>query len=202
VKFIAIIWLLALSALAQKAASSSGALNSFTSPDGSFRITYPQILVRCELRPNGDGYDWAQSDCLSYHPVCGDQPVPGQPIICIAYPQNEHTGNGTFEAAAFSVGESNGSEKVCLTGERRIKDVIIGGIKFKGFLSGDGGMSQSRTIRSYMAFHKGKCYDLAIWVATADAGAFDPPARELSKADWAEIDGRLNEVRDSFRFLK
>lgn len=37
---------------------------------------------------------------------------------------------------------------------------------------------------------------------TANAQVFDPPARELSKEDWDEVYGKLNQTRDSFRFRK
>src|SRR5262249_23195351 len=157
----AAIWVLAISALAQKTGPSVGMLNSFTSSDGSFRITYPQMLIRCELQPNADAYMWAQSACSSYIPVCGDKPIPGQPIICIAYPHNEHTNTPTFEAATLSIDETDDSEKACLSGERKIADATIGGIRFRGFSTMDGAMNQNRYVRSYTTFHNGKCYGLA-----------------------------------------
>jgi hypothetical protein len=39
-------------------------------------------------------------------------------------------------------------------------------------------------------------------VATANAQTYDPPERELLKDDWREVRGRLEQARDSFRFLK
>lgn len=63
-------------------------------------------------------------------------------------------------------------------------------------------MSQARHSKGYLTLHNGKCYAMAITVVTADPQSFDPPAKELSKRDWAEVNGRLEQARDSFRFLK
>ena len=190
---------LAISAFAQNIPPTPG-LITFTSPDGSFRFSYPDILIRCELQQSGDAYSWAQPECSSYHPVCNAAPSPDGPVVCLAYPRNEHTRSDTFEAAVFSVGEGNESEKEC-SGEQKIKDIVIRGVKFKGFASGDGGMSESRSSRAYVAFHNGKCYGLAITVAMADPQAFDPPAKELPKSDWTAINRALEQARDSFQFL-
>jgi hypothetical protein len=63
-------------------------------------------------------------------------------------------------------------------------------------------MSQGVGATVYRTFHSRQCYQLAITQATASAAAFDPPPRELTKKDWADIDGSLRQALTSFRFLK
>jgi hypothetical protein len=95
------------------------------------------------------------------------------------------------------------SEKECLSDEiRKGKIVEIKGVKFHFVEEGDGGMNQSRYGRGYVTYHNKKCYALEINVATAAAEVFDPPARRLTKQDWAAVAGALEQARDSFRFLK
>jgi hypothetical protein len=54
----------------------------------------------------------------------------------------------------------------------------------------------------YNTFHNGKCYLLDLEWAMANPGNFDPPAKEITKEGWADIDQQLEEPRRSFRFLK
>jgi hypothetical protein len=184
---------------------SSPNLKTFTSPDGTFQFAYPDLLIRCELRPQngGEEYFWVQPECNSYHPACGDQPTPDEPVICIAYPRNQHTQSPAFEAAVVSVSETNVDEKQCigeLVGKSKTRQ--IGGVRFYFVEETDGGMNQARNSKGYVTFHNGKCYGIGITVATANAGTFDPPAKELTKLDWAEVYARLEQTRDSFRFLR
>ena len=198
--------LIACLVLAQDSASPSAsiapAFKTYTSPDGTFQFTYPALLIRCELRPqnNGEEYGWIQPECISYHPVCGDNPTPSEPLVCIAYPSNEHTHGDDFEAAAFSASETVSSEKDCLSeGVRKGKTVEIGRVKFYFVEETDGGMNQARHSKGYVAFRNGRCYAIGTTVATATV---EPPLRQLTQQDWAEIYGKLEQARDSFRFLK
>jgi hypothetical protein len=196
--------LLPFATSAQTVKSPNEKMETYTSPDGTFSFLYSEILVRCELRPQQEGYYWVQPECNSYHPACGDSPKPDEPLVCIAYPRNQYTDSPTFEAGVFSASEVSETQEQC-TGElarRGRKAIQIGGVRLYFDEEADGGMSQMRNSKEYVTYHGGKCYAIAITVATANAGAFDPPPKELSKQDWAEINGRLEQVRDSFRLLK
>lgn len=54
----------------------------------------------------------------------------------------------------------------------------------------------------YRAFHGGRCYQLGVNVATANAQTFDPPAKEFANEDRRAVRSRLDAARASFRFLK
>ena len=55
----------------------------------------------------------------------------------------------------------------------------------------------------YLTFHNNKCYQLAIRTAWASVGAFDPGTiNEFTEADSNEVNGRLKQLLDSFKFLK
>jgi len=189
---------------------SQTALKTFVSPDGSFRFTYAAFLIRCELQQQAGGYVWAGDKCSAYHPVCDGETGPGiTPIACIAYPRNKFTDTDAFEAATFSVETVNGIN----TAEKCVADPVEGlserrgtldiyGVSFTVFEFGEAGMNQAVTGHIYRTFRGGKCYQLGINAASATAEVFDPPARKLSKADWQEINGRLEQARDSFEFLK
>ena len=181
-------------------------LKTFTAPDGTFQFTYPDVLTQCKAQPepSGDGYAWAQPECFAYIPLCNVGPGPDQSMACIAYPHNQYTNSPTFEGASLSVGETNENERDCLSssGARATKEIMIRGVKFRVFESGDAALGHASRATSYATFHNGKCYGLGITIVTISAQAFDPPAKELTKRQWAEVNRRLEQVRDSFRFLK
>jgi hypothetical protein len=146
-----------------------------------------------------------------YFPGCDGEGSQGStPIACFAYPRNKYTNTGVFEAATFSVEVINqiATEKDCLAGppdrnfKRRDTTATIHGVPFAVFEFGDAGMSQGVSGRVYRASHRGKCYQMGINVATANAQTFDPPARDVTKNDWHEVNSRLEQARDSFQFLK
>jgi hypothetical protein len=195
----------AQTAAEKRTPSSEPGRKTFTSPDRSFRFTYPDMLIRCELKAQqtGDGYYWVQPECSSYHPACGDRPTPKEPLVCIAYPRNRYSDTPALEAAVFSVSETTENEKDCLADLAPAgKTREIRGVRFYVGESADAGMNQARHSMEYVTFHNGKCYAMAITDATANAQTFDPPAREMTEQDWAEVHGRLEEARDSFQFLK
>jgi len=199
---LAIPWIVSAQDSGGPSDTKAPASKTYTSPDGTFQFTYPALLIRCELQPenNGDSYGWVQPECNSYHPVCGDNPTPREPLVCIAYPSNQHTHDDNFEAAVFSASETEMSEKDCLSDEvRKGKTVKIGRVKFYFVEETDGGMNQARHSKGYVSFHNGKCYAIGTTVATASV--VNEP-RNPAKRDWAEIYGKLEQARDSFRFLK
>ncbi len=55
----------------------------------------------------------------------------------------------------------------------------------------------------YRAFHKSRCYELSINVATVSIGSFDPGAmKEFTCEDEQGVRNELTTILDSFRFLK
>ncbi|MFZ0805983.1 MAG: hypothetical protein WAN03_07360, partial [Candidatus Sulfotelmatobacter sp.] len=114
---------LAVGGWAQNAMSGSpkSPLKTFISPDGTFRITYPDLLIRCER----DGH---QPGCSAYIPPCD-----GDPLLCLAYPPQKLAHNPTFGAAVLAVWELNWSKEKCLAdGDHPMKPMSIRGVKFKG----------------------------------------------------------------------
>jgi hypothetical protein len=183
--------------------SPNSDLKTYTSRDGTFRFTYPNLLIRCQLsrQKNTDEYYWGQPECDSYHPVCGDLLKPDEPEVCIAYPRNHYTRSAYFEAAAFSVSETMMTEKECL-GNKPGQAKLINGVKFHAVHEADGGMNQVRRSKGFVTFHGGRCYGIGITVTTVVSGSIDPREMEPTKQDWNQIYGELNQARDSFRFLK
>jgi hypothetical protein len=98
--------ILALCFIASPAAWGANAiLQTFTSPDGVFRLQYSPMLVQTTRL--GDGGD-----------VCGDNLSPATTISCFAYPNGRLKDKPTFEAAAVFVAEVNEPERACLEGSR------------------------------------------------------------------------------------
>jgi hypothetical protein len=187
-------------------------LKTFTAPDGAFSLRYSSELIQCQQKKQADGgYSWIPTEnCAAYFPVCDDEVAQeSTAIACFAYPRNKFTNSGAFEAATFSVETMDRitTEKDCLSGPPdeifvARSSVKIQGAAFASFEFGEAGMSQGVGGHIYRTFHGGKCYQLGINEATASAQTFDPPARELTKDDWREVEGRLEQARDSFQFVK
>ncbi len=187
--------------------------NTFTAPDSAFSLRYSSRFIPCQQKEQstGDGYYWVPAEsCAAYSPVCdGVVAEESTAIACFAYPRDRFTDTRAFEAATFSVETMNHivTAKACLSGPA---DQIfsprppakLNGVLFSVFEFGEAGMNQSISGEVYRTFHGGKCYQLGISIAKADAQVFDPPAREFTKGDWHEVNGQLERARDSFRFLK
>ena len=186
-----------------EAQRNAHSLQTYTAPDGAFTFRYWSELVNCAHDPG--------ENCAAYHPVCDGAVGEDQTsIVCLAYRRNKYTDTQAFEAATFSIEVLNYGTRSedCLATPSEEKYLeprgmkTIHGVVFAVYEFGEGGMNQGVGGRIYRAFHRGKCYQLGINVATADAQVFDPPARDLTAADWREVNGRLERARDSFRFLK
>jgi len=187
-------------------------LRTFTSPDGAFQFKYSNLLVRCMEQDHDEGEHapWFPSDsCDGYVPPCDAFRGPGNhTVACIAYPKAKFADYPTFDTATFAVAEIKGpdSEKKCLSGSpsgaNDLHDVTIHGAKFRAFE--DDSLAASDHVRThfYLGFHANRCYQLSIQVVTTSSGAFDPPVKELSDKDWAEVNGLLKNCLISFRFLK
>jgi len=180
-------------------------LATFTAPDDAFTFRHSNQLILCQAA--------RQKGCRAYWPVCDDGLGQDQTsIVCFAYPRNKFTNTKAFEAATFSVEVINqgATEKDCLAGpsdasnasKQKQPPALIHGVSFAVFAFSDGGMNQAVNGHVYRAFHRGKCYQLGINVATANADVFDPPARNLTKDDLREVNRQLQQGPDSFQFLK
>lgn len=180
--------------------------HAFTSPDGTFRITYPDVLIRCERvrRKNGASYSyfWEQPGCSAYIPPCSNADADDQPLLCLAYPPKKFSSNPTFGAAVFTVGESNETEKRCLSYDRPLKPIIIHGVTFVAGEEADAALSHWRYSKGYAAYHNGKCYGFGITIVGTSGAVFDPPVKELTKDELDEVNRPLEQARDSFEFLK
>jgi hypothetical protein len=186
------------------------ALKTFTAPDGAFSFRYWDHLINCEQKKQrgGEGYHWIPENCSAYVPVCDDLEAEGQTsVVCFAYPRNKFTNTPAFDAATFSVEvvDQRNTEERCLDNPDSTEDaagtVRINGVSFAAFDGGDAAAGKSTDGSIYRTFHRGKCYQLGINVATAH-GTFDPPVRELRSRDLNEVKGKLEQARKSFRFLK
>src|SRR5271170_7742171 len=195
------------------AQSQTEPLKTFTDPDDAFSFRYSNNLIHCEQKKQGNSeqlyWDPGES-CSAYHPVC-DELLAGErhtSIVCFGYPRNKFTDTRAFEAATFSVEvvDDSTTEKSCLAGltdaDADKKGITkINGVSFSVFGLGSLGSNQSVNVDLYRTFYRGKCYQLGIDVATAAAAVFDPHARDLTDADWNEVNGTLEQARKSFRFL-
>jgi hypothetical protein len=185
------------------------ALKTFTAPDGAFSFLYWNSLIRCKWIPEV----WAPAGCSAYQPTCDDLADPGHgqtSIGCFAYPKNKFS-DTNLEAATFSVEvvDEHTTAKSCLAGPDlgglgvdKHGITRIHGASFAAFEFGEGGMNQGVDVELYRTFHNGKCYQLGVNFATANAEVFDPPIRALTDKDEKEINGTLEAARKSFRFLK
>jgi hypothetical protein len=200
-------------------------LRTFTSPDGAFRFKHSDVLVDCMSeqtqanattssvpqvftgRPVGSS---VPDSCVSQGGICGDEQSEARTIACYAYPKSKFKEKPTFSAAAFFVAEVKEAttEKVCLAGSQywnieRAESSKINGVTFKRFEISDHWTSGGQAGPVYRAFHDGKCYELGIQLANSSPGAYDPGTiKEFTQKDWNEVQGRLKQALNSFRFLK
>ncbi|HET9408524.1 MAG TPA: hypothetical protein VFO39_14880 [Candidatus Sulfotelmatobacter sp.] len=196
----------------KRATAERHALKAFVSPDGTFSFNYPDLLNRCEqkLQRTGEGYYWTPDTCAGFSGVCDVALDPNYvTLACFAYPRNEFTDTPAFEAAAFSVSIIEKlSEKECLEGSRnwtivrRAKTATIQGRQFKLFETEGAATSHGMRTEVYRTVHDGRCYQLATAVAVTNPDVFDPPARKLTELDRNEVNGRLKQALESFRFLR
>lgn len=190
-------------------------MGTYTSPDRRFQFKHSEVLVPCTEpdRDEGKRGGWYPDSCRGYIPVCDDRGIAeSNTLVCFAYPKAKFEGYPTFEAATFSVAviETARTERQCFS--ELLDDAIdkprapkverINGVRFRVFQIGTGAMNQDVDGREYRSYHRGSCYQLSIRTETASAAVFDPGVKELSKTDWVEVNGRLEECLRSFRFLK
>jgi len=184
-------------------------LHTFTSPDGVFRFQYSPVLVRCTAVDTqaGHGGQWVPADCSGMAPVCDDPLSAASTIACFAYPRDRFKDKPTFDVAAFFVAEVNATEEHCMDGSSdwnadRIQDRKVNGVASKLFHATDVWTGHSRDAYFYRVLHNSKCYELSEQFENTNPGAYDPGIKLLTRQDWKDIEGRLNQIIRSFRFLR
>jgi hypothetical protein len=177
--------------LYQKDSQISG-YQTFASPDGDSQFTYPG------------------SYALYTGSVCGPEPA----IACVVFPESRYTGTN-FAGASFAEREIDEAttKSTCLTSPMRAVNVpefdiatkdpkrIINRVSFLHGISVSVGSGTAVTTDVYRAFHKGKCYELSLDLATTQF-AYYPPGTVKEFTDEDRVRHELTTILDSFRFLK
>ena len=199
---------------------------TFSSPDGVFQFTYSGMLVDCikkvpsKPKPSGVpkvfvGIPPALSipdSCQSMADVCSDLGGQVSTLACFAYPKDKFRDKPVFAAAAFFVEkiEEAATESACLQGSQNwnpdeieaAKLTEINGVAFKVFEIGDNWAGGGQGGHVYRTFHDKKCYELGIQTSVERA-AYDPEtSKEFTKQDSDEVQRRLKQSLNSFKFVK
>jgi hypothetical protein len=196
--------------------SAQTPLQTFTDPDGMFQFKHSSVLVRCteQTHEEGQASQWApENACVAYIPVCADPGTEGsRTLVCYAYSKTGFENYPEFSAAAFSVAEIKGvvTEKECLGGSPdwanithgKPKTVNINRVKFKMFETPEVGLGNGLDGTRYRNFHRNRCYELSVRVASVNRGVLGEPINEFTQKDWQDVDERLQQALRSFRFLK
>ncbi len=161
-------------------------LETFTSPDGTFRFVYPptyELLV-------GERILRATQGRRSSIPVCDFSTA----LACVIYPI-ETPEDTRFEAAGFSVDSVPGvtSESDCLTYADQLRrtegdvmqptSVTIGNRTFRHAVTRKKTAGHSQAIDFYRTFKNEKCYELHIKVSLTEDSSNPRPSRPGSLGD-------------------
>jgi len=110
------------------------------------------------------------------------------PDVCVTpYPQKSSI--GVSEWPEFLVSAEHSAEP-------------INGVQFLHGVSGEGGLSHGLSTDLYRAFHKGRCFELAIKQSGTEPHVTDPPIKTLTAAQQNQLTPTMSKVLHSFRFLK
>jgi hypothetical protein len=194
---------LPLSAQTEPSAAATG-LQTYTSPDGRFQLSYPDWFTRCSYQNDSWG------SCASYMPMCGPvwSPASDTPI-CVAYPPDKVPRQTYFLGAAFSVSEINGiTSKADCEGfapnasnvgpKQRLKE--INGQTFTWISMNGAAMGHAADARAYRGFHDDRCFEIDVVVNFLTGTGYEPG--ELKEFDTASVKKLLSDTLGSFRFAK
>ena len=201
-----LIWVLFVAALlAQHGTQPGSQRQTFVSPDGVFQISYPRAYI---LNTKENANEVGPRVGVSYIPVCSDG------AVCVVSPRSASEGTN-FQAAAFQEREIQDAttEVACLRGPsedvprhqlpKKDQKRIIGGIVFTHGSTGEAGLGNYMGSDFYRVFHKRKCYELCVNIASSSFANFDPGTiKEFTRDDERRVRGDLVTIVDSFRFLK
>jgi hypothetical protein len=180
---------------------------TFASPDGIFRFKYSDSLVSCRRDPKQPDR-WAPDECKAFTPVCSDFSCDSAgTVACIAYPASGMKGT-TFQAGAFSVSELKeaNTEAKCLKVEEppphvgKSRSETVNGVRFR--VTETDGIATGNLMDGYVyrSFHRNKCYELDIRIASSNPAYADPGA--MKNFDLRAVHRRLKQVLDTFEFTK
>jgi hypothetical protein len=190
----------------------------FKSPDGTFAFRYPSSLVLCKPQ-----YEKPTPDTSISNENLEPRLVGWTPDSCGAYmaicPTNEVTGTDTrplhpeanFSGGAFSVSEifDATTERDCLQFDRLTTDPKkarwqrIEGIKFRTNRGAEAGLGNGLLRDIFLTFHKGKCYDIEIRMASVLSTPFDPETyKKMEFKEYTGVEREFRSILRSFRFLK
>lgn len=134
-------------------------------------------------------------------------------VACVVYPRDRYSGTNFlgawFEERVIDDATTRGA---CLTSPMRApnypefrvaKDLrTINGVRFLHGISTDAAASLYVSTDLYRTFHRGRCYELSINLATNSFGSFDPgTVREFTPKDDQRVRIELTTILDSFRFV-
>src|SRR3984885_2730581 len=195
-------WALVLAfSLAQHGKEPGSQRQTFVSPDGVFRFSYSRAYI-LNTKEN------ANEVGVSYISVCSDG------AVCVVSRRSASEGTN-FQAASFQEREIQDAttEVAYLKGPsedvprhqlpKKDQKRIIGGIVFTHGSTGEAGLGNYMGSDFYCVFHKRKCYELCVNIASSSFANFDPGTiKEFTRDDERRVRGDLVTIVDSFRFLK
>lgn len=179
--------------------SSSGegppALDTFTSPDGSFQFVYPETYALLV----GDSMLRATQGRHAALPVCNFATA----VACVIYPI-EREWETRLEAAGFSVDAVAANETECMTfadetararGTVATTSVTLHSRVFRRTIATRKLLGHSQAAEFYRTFRQQKCYELQVAVSTTD----EPASRKTPVGSLG--DPRADSARESLRLI-
>lgn len=133
-------------------------------------------------------------------------------VACVVYPRDRYAGTN-FLGASFEERLIDGAKtrRSCLTPQMHA-DIpeftvgkaprVINGVRFLHGTGVDDAASLYINTDLYRAFHRGRCYELSINLATNSFGSFDPgTVMEFTTQDDLRVRNELRTILDSFKFV-
>lgn len=188
--------------------SAEDEVQTFTSDEGKFEFRHWRSLIQCPTTHDGStGNKTAPDSCTSQGDLCGSEATT---YVCYAYPKDRFKDKLSFSGAAFFVADVAAAKtsESCAAGspdwQVSTSDTrTINGVTFKRFLISDAWTAHEKTGEIYRTFHSGKCYELGIGQVLTNPAVFDPgTTREFTKQDQTEVDHRLHQMLETFRFAQ
>jgi hypothetical protein len=132
-------------------------------------------------------------------------------VACVVYPRGRYAGTN-FLGASFEerVIDNATTKSACLAPSIHAaipnfhvaRGRTVNGVRFLHGTSVDDAASLYINTDFYRAFHRGRCYELSINLATNSFGSFDPgTVREFTSKDDQRVRTELATILDSFRFV-
>jgi hypothetical protein len=180
---------------------------SFISPDGTFALEYADSLLMCKRDPNQSDLWTPGKSCGGYIPVCSDfSGIKDATVVCVAYPADSLKGTN-FQAAAFSVNQRDATTaEECLNFAEAdppvgpFRSETINGVKFNVVETDGVGAGNVMGGVAYRSFHRSRCYELDIRIASSNIANYDPGTVKEFDSDAVHLP--LKMVLNTFGFLK